>query len=127
MTLLRYVGLTAAIVTASLTPVLMFAPLDVAERRAVAVGAAMAALNTIAAYAIALWSLSRSPGTFMGALFGGMLGRMTVLLGGLVVAVLAFGLPAGALAAALLSYFAAFLALELALVHRATRGARVAS
>jgi len=127
MTLLRYVGLTVGLVAASLTPLLMLAPLDVGERRAVAVGAGMAALNTIAAYAIALWSLSRSPRAFMGAVLGGTLGRMTLLLGGVVAAVLAFGLPAGALAAALLSYFAAFLALELALIHRATTRAVASS
>jgi hypothetical protein len=127
MTLWRYVGLTTGIATASLTPLLVLLPMDVAQRRAVLVGTAMAALNTIAAYAIALWALSHSPRAFMGAILGGTLGRMALLLGGVVVAVLALGLPAAALAAALLSYFATFLALELVVVHRATRRARVAS
>jgi hypothetical protein len=127
MTLLRYVGLTSGLVAATLTPVVLLAPLNGAERHAVVVGAGMAGLNTIAAFAIALRSLSCSPRAFLGAILGGMLGRMALLLGGVVAAVSAFGLPAGALAAALLIYFGAFLALELAFVHRATRGARVAS
>jgi hypothetical protein len=127
MTLLRYVGLTSGLVAATITPVLMLAPLDAADRRAVVVGVGMAVLNTIAAYATALWSLSCSPRAFLGAILGGMLGRMTLLLGGVVTAVLAFGVPAGALAASLLSYFTLFLALELAFIHRATRRVRVAS
>lgn len=127
MTLLRYVGLTAGLAAGTLAPVLLLAPLGAAERRAVAVGSAMAVLNTIAAYAAVLWSLKRPPQVFMGAVLGGTLVRMAALLGAVAAAVLALGLPAGALSAALLTYFAVFLALELAFVHRATRRARVAS
>ena len=121
MTALRYTALTCGLAAASLAPVLFLVPLDAPGRRAIALGTGMATLNTIAAHAIAVWSLPRSTQVFLGAILGGMVGRMAVLLVGLVIGVLALDLPKGPLAVSLLGYFFLFLVLELAFIHRAAR------
>ena len=91
-------------------------------------GAVLAALNTVCAYFLALWSTGRSNNAFFVAVLGGMLARMTVLLGAVVVGVLMVGLPKVPLTVSLLSYFVAFLVLELAVLSRRTgsTGARTA-
>jgi hypothetical protein len=89
--------------------------------RAAVVGALLATVNTVAAYALVVWSTGRSNIAFFRAVLGGTLGRMVVLLGAVAAAIVGFGLPRLPLVAALLGYFVAFLALELAVVHRRSR------
>jgi hypothetical protein len=47
-----------------------------------------------------------------------MVGRMAVMLAAVVLAVLRLGLPSVPLAVSLLSYFVAFLVMEIAILHR---------
>ena len=110
------VGAMAAVPLAASWPVL-------AGRRdgtfaAVALGGGLAGLNAVAAYALIAWSAGRSNVAFFRAVLGGTLGRMAFLLGAVAVAILGLGLPRLPLVIALLSYYVAFLALELAVVHR---------
>jgi len=87
---------------------------------AVFMGGGLAALNTLAAYGLVLWSEQRSTQTLMAAVLGGMLGRMALLLTAMVAAIVFGGLPKLPLVASLLTYFVAFLVFELALLHRRT-------
>lgn len=89
-------------------------------QQAVGFGGLLAAVNTAFAYFLARWSARRSPNVFLGAVLGGMFGRMVVMLGAIVVGVLALGLPRLPLALSVLSYFTVFLIFELALLHRQT-------
>lgn len=93
--------------------------LEPAGRRAAVAGAALAVANTVAAYWLVRWSSGRSVNTFMGAVLGGMVGRMGVMLAAVVAAVLLLELPEVPLAVSLLSYFVVFLVLELRVLHRA--------
>jgi len=70
-----------------------------------------------------VWSAGRSNNAFFTAVLGGMLGRMTVLLGAVLVGVLVVGLPKLPLTFSLLAYFVAFLVLELAVISRRPTGA----
>ena len=85
---------------------------------AVVVGAVLGASNAVAAYALVLWGASRSNTAFFRALLGGTLGRMAFLLAAVVVGIAVFDLPQLPLVASLVGYFFAFLALELAVVHK---------
>jgi len=97
--------------------------LDGAGRWAALYGSALAVVNTIVAHSIIRWSGRRvSTNVFLGAVLGGMVGRMGLLLVAVVVGVLALGLPKVPLAIALLTYFVLFLVLELAILHRHTPG-----
>jgi hypothetical protein len=87
---------------------------------AAALGAGLAALNSLAAYALVLWSARRSTNTFLGVVLGGMVGRMGVMLAAVVVAVLVLGLPKIPLAVSLLGHFVVLLVLELTVLHRRT-------
>jgi hypothetical protein len=90
-------------------------------------GGTLAAANTLVAYGLVLWSQGRSTKHFMGAVLGGMVGRMALMLAAVVAAVLVLGLPRLPLVSSLLAYFVLFLVLELAIVHKgtpATAGAR---
>jgi hypothetical protein len=87
---------------------------------AAALGAGLAAVNSLAAYALVLWSARRSTNAFLGAVLGGMVGRMGLMLAAVIVAVLVFGLPRIPLAVSLLGHFVVFLALELTVLHRRT-------
>ena len=121
MTLARYTAVVLGAVGASLCAAW---PLLAAEARpAVLTGALLAALNTVCAYFLALWSAGRSNNAFFTAVLGGMLARMTVLLGALLVGVLLVGLPKLPLTFSLLAYFVAFLVLELAVLSRRPTGA----
>jgi hypothetical protein len=90
------------------------------ELGAVAFGAGLAAVNTIAAHALVLWSQPRSVNAFLGAVLGGMVGRMGLMLAAVVAAVLGLGLPKVPLAVSLLGHFVAFLVAELTILHRRT-------
>jgi len=70
-----------------------------------------------------VWADRRSTNVFLGAVLGGMVGRMGLMLAAVVVAVLLLGLPKVPLAVSLLAYFVVFLVLELALIQRRTSGA----
>lgn len=90
------------------------------ERLAAAAGAGLAVLNALAAYATVLWSERRSTNVFLGAVLGGMLGRMALLLAAVAAGVLLLGLPKVPLALGLLAYFAVYLVLELAILQKRT-------
>jgi hypothetical protein len=94
--------------------------LDSKARWAVAFGGALAAVNTLAAYALASWSIGRSTNAFLAVVLGGMVGRMGLMLAAVVAAVLALGLPKVPLAISLLAYFVVFLVMELAFLHKRT-------
>lgn len=89
-------------------------------QQAVGFGGVLAAANTALAYFLARWSAERSPNVFLGAVLGGMFGRMVVMLGAVAAGVLALGLPRLPLVLSVLSYFTVFLIFELALLHRQT-------
>jgi hypothetical protein len=86
------------------------------ELGAVAFGAGLAAVNTIVAHALVLWSQPRSTNAFLGA----VLGRMGLMVAAVVAAVLGLGLPKVPLAVSLLGHFVAFLVAELTILHRRT-------
>ncbi len=94
--------------------------LDGAGRWAVLYGSALAVTNTIVAHSIIRWSGRVSTNVFLGAVLGGMVGRMGLLLVAVVVGVLALGLPKVPLAISLLAYFVLFLVIELTILHRHT-------
>jgi hypothetical protein len=94
--------------------------LDARARWAALLGGVLAAVNTLAAYGLVSWSIGRSTNAFLGAVLGGMVGRMGLMLIAVVAAVLALGLPKVPLAISLLSYFVVFLIMELALLHKRT-------
>jgi hypothetical protein len=121
VTLARYVAVVLGAVGASLAAA--WPALSAEARPAVLTGALLAALNTVCAYFLALWSAGRSNNAFFVAVLGGMLARMTVLLAAVLVGVLVFGLPKLPLTFSLLAYFVVFLVLELTVVSRRTTGA----
>jgi hypothetical protein len=120
VTLARYVAVVLGAVGASLGAA--WPALSAEARPAVLTGAFLAALNTMCAYFLALWSAGRSNNAFFVAVLGGMLARMTVLLAAVLVGVLVFGLPKLPLTFSLLAYFVVFLVLELAVVSRRPTG-----
>jgi hypothetical protein len=127
VTLARYALVVLALVGGSFALLWPVLPLDEAERRAAALGAFVATVNAVAAYALVLWSEGRSTAAFVRAVLGGMAGRMAVMLAAVVGAVLFLELPRVPLATSLLGYFVVLLALELTIVHHRTsapRGAR---
>lgn len=126
MTLARYTAVVLGAVGASLCAAWPVLPAD--ARLAVLTGALLAALNTVCAYFLAVWSAGRSNNAFFTAVLGGMLARMTLLLGAVILGVLFVGLPKLPFTISLLSYFVVFLVLELAVLSRrpAGTGARVA-
>jgi hypothetical protein len=87
-------------------------------RQAALFGAALALANTVAAYSLVRWSASRPANTFMGAVLGGMVGRMGLMLAAVLGLVLLLDLPEVPLAVSLLAYFVLFLVIELRLAHR---------
>jgi branched-subunit amino acid ABC-type transport system permease component len=121
VTFARYTAVVLGAVGTSLCAAWPALPAD--ARLAVLTGALLAALNTICAYFLALWSTGRSNNAFFIAVLGGMLARMTVLLGAVVVGVLVVGLPKLPLTFSLLAYFVAFLVLELTVLSRRPTGA----
>jgi putative flippase GtrA len=92
--------------------------LDASAQRAAAYGWAIAVLNTLAAHALVVWSEKRSTNVFLGAVLGGMVARMALMLLAVVAGVLLLGLPRLPLAVTLLACFVVFLVLELSVLHR---------
>ena len=117
MTLARYAGIVALVIGATLG--LLWPALDGA-RKAAAYGAALAGANTLLAFVLARWGFRRSNTVFLGAVLGGMVGRMGVMLAAVVAGVLLLGLPKVPLAVSLLAYFVVFLVFELMVLHRQT-------
>jgi hypothetical protein len=124
VSLQRYSILVLAVTGVTLAVAWALVPSEAPVRTAIAFGAAIAGLNALAAHALVEWSERRSTKVFLGAVLGGMLGRMALMLGAVVVGVLLLELPRLPLVVSLLGYFALFLTLELRLQHR--RHARVA-
>jgi len=117
----RYVLLVSALLVATLAiawPAL--GGVGPAAQKAVLFGGLLAWANTGIAYALARWSATRSQNVFLGAVLGGMVGRMGLLLGAVVLGILVLGMPRFPLAIAVLGYFSVFLAIELTLLHRQT-------
>jgi hypothetical protein len=125
VSLVRYAGFVAAVVATSLALVwLGFGQrLSSAAMRGIVMGGALAAANTLAAYGLVRWAQGRSTNTFMGAVLGGMVGRMGLMLAAVVGAVVVLGVPKVPLALSLLSYFVFFLAFEIAVLQRQRPGA----
>jgi hypothetical protein len=122
LSLLRYSTLVLAVAAATFTIAWggLLRRADSPVRWAVAFGAGLAVVNTLAAHALVLWSSRRSTNAFLGAVLGGMVGRMALMLAAVVAGVLLLGLPKLPLAASLLSYFVLFLFMELSILHRRT-------
>jgi len=120
---IRYSILVLAVAATSLALLVLSVAREPALRDAVAFGAAVATLNTLLAHALVGFAERRPNKVFMGAVLGGMLGRMLLMLAAVVVGVLALGLARVPLVASLLGYFTLFLVLELTVQHRHFSGA----
>jgi hypothetical protein len=122
LSLVRYSILVTgtAAVTFGLVWALALRRADGPTRGAAAYGAALALANTLVAHGLVLWSSRRSTNAFLGAVLGGMVGRMGLMLAAVVAGILVLGLPSLPLAASLLSYFVVFLVMELTILHRRT-------
>jgi hypothetical protein len=118
----RYAALVLAVVAVSLGA--LWPVLEEESRKAALAGALLAAANTLAAYGLVLWAAGRSTNAFLGAVLGGMVGRMGLMLAAVVAAVLLLGLPKVPLAVSLLAYFVLFLVFELIILQRRTSEAR---
>jgi hypothetical protein len=118
VSLLRYSILVLGVAGATLAAAALVVPAGTPVLTAVAFGAALATLNTLAAHALVRWSERRSTRLFLGAVLGGMVGRMALMLAAVLVGVLGLGLPELPLVFSLLGYFLLFLGLELTLQHR---------
>ena len=125
MSLLRYTILVLGVAAATSTLAwgVALRRADAPTRWAVAFGGALAVANTLAAHGLVLWSSRRSTNAFLGAVLGGMVGRMGLMLVAVVAGVLLLGLPKLPLAVSLLSYFVLFLIMELTILHRRTSAA----
>ena len=120
MSLGKYALLVLALVATLIAGSWPALPPDAAFRWAVVGGAALAALNTILAYFLVVWSSPRSTNVFLRAVLGGMVGRMALMLAAVAVGVLVFDLPKVPLAISLLAFFVLFLIMELTIPHRRT-------
>ena len=121
MSLARYTLIVLTTVLGSLAALWpLLAGIGEAGRAAVLFGGLLAGANTLLAYGLVLWSERRSTQVFLGAVLGGMVGRMALMLVAVVAGVLLLGLPKVPLAVSLLAYFVAFLVLELAILQRKT-------
>ena len=116
----RYALLMLAFVTGTVAVAwpLLLSRLSAVERAAAAAGTLIAVSNALVAYFLVHWSEGRSNRLFFRAVLGGMLGRMTFMLAAVLASVLWLRLPLLPLVFALLGYFTAFLALEVAIVSR---------
>lgn len=125
MSLLRYtiLVLCVAAATSALAWGMALRRADAPTRWAVAFGGTLAVVNTLAAHGLVLWSSRRSTNAFLGAVLGGMVGRMGLMLVAVVAGVLLLGLPKLPLTVSLLSYFVLFLVMELSILHRHTSAA----
>jgi len=125
LSLLRYtiLVLCVAAATSALAWGVWLRRADAPTRWAAAFGGTLALVNTLAAHGLVLWSSRRSTNAFLGAVLGGMVGRMGLMLVAVVAGVLLLGLPKLPLVVSLLSYFVLFLVMELSILHRRTSAA----
>jgi hypothetical protein len=115
----RYAQVVAAVAGTSLALLWPLAPrLGPGGGTAAAWGAALAALNTLVAYRLVLWSCDQPTVAFFRTILGGMLARMAVLLVAVAVALRAAALPAAPFVVSLLGHFVVFLVIETAVVSR---------
>lgn len=121
MSLSRYAILVLFTVAATLAAVGLLAPADAPLRAAILFGALLATANTLVSHGLVAWSERRSTHAFFGAVLGGMIGRMALMLAAVVGGVLLLGLPRLPLVTSLLSYFSLFLVMELTVQHRHAR------
>jgi hypothetical protein len=121
VSLLRYSTLVLLVSAATLAAASLVLPAATPARAAILFGAALAILNTLAAHALAAWSERRSTQAFFGAVLGGMVGRMALMLAAVVLGVLLLDLPRLPLVVSLLSYYTLFLVMELTVQHRHAR------
>jgi len=121
----RYAALVLGVVAVSQVVVVMLfrGRLEPAALYGMVLGAALAAANTLAAYGLVQWAQRRSTNTFMGAVLGGMVGRMGLMLAAVVAGVLVLGLPKVPLAISLLAYFVLFLVFEISVLQKQRPGA----
>ena len=122
MTLGRYALLVTGVVATLLALgwALGLRALEAPAGWAVLYGAGLAAVNTILAHALVLWSRNRSTNVFLGMILGGMMGRMAIMLVAVVAGILWLNLPRLPLAISLLSFFTLFLIAEITILHRQT-------
>jgi hypothetical protein len=118
---LRYSTLVLLVAAATLAAVGLVVPTETRARAAILFGAVLAILNTLVAHALVSWSERRSTPAFFGAVLGGMVGRMAVMLAAVIAGVLLLGLPRLPLVVSLLAYYTLFLVMELTVQHRHTR------
>lgn len=119
MSFARYAQLVTAVAGVSLALLWPFAGrMGAGGWPAAACGAALATLNTLAAYRLVRWSDGKPTVAFFRAVLGGMLVRMALLLVAVVLALRVAGLPAAPFVVSLLGHFVAFLVLETAVVSR---------
>jgi hypothetical protein len=116
----KYAFLVLAVVATLLAGAWPLLSADTASRWAVVAGGALAAANNILAYFLVLWSSGRSTNAFLGAVLGGMVGRMALVLAAVAAGILLLGLPKVPFATSLLAFFVLFLVLELTILHRRT-------
>jgi branched-subunit amino acid ABC-type transport system permease component len=121
VTFARYAALVVGTMAASLCAA--WPALAPDSRPAAFAGALLAAINTLCAYFLAIWSSGRSTQAFFAAVLGGMLGRMVVMLAAVLVGILLLGLPRVPFVVSLLAYFVVFLVFELAVLSRRPAGA----
>ena len=120
MSFARYAQVAVAVAGTSLVLLWPLAPrLGAGGWTAAAWGAALAFLNSLAAYRLVLWSRYRSTAAFFRAILGGMLGRMALLLAAVAVALRAAALSPAPFVVSLLGHFVVLLVLETAVVSRA--------
>jgi len=121
VSLLRYSTFVLLVAAATLAAVGLAVPAETKARAAILFGAVLAILNTLAAHALVSWSERRSTPAFFGAVLGGMVGRMALMLGAVVAGVVLLELPRLPLVVSLLGYYTLFLVMELTVQHRHTR------
>jgi hypothetical protein len=124
----RYAAIVVLVVATTLAALVLGLRdrLGSSDVTALFIGAGMAAMNSVAAYALVAWSSRRSTAWFFRAILGGMLARMTFMLAVVVGGILLLDLPRLPLVFSLLAYFVAFLVFELAVVtRRLSRPARI--
>ncbi len=120
MSIARYSLIVCAVSAGTLAGLFALMSLERAARLAMSAGALIASVNAVAAYGLAVSSLRRSTGFFLGAILGGMVGRMAFMLAGAVAAISWVGLPRTPFVLSLLAYFSLFLAAELVVLQRMT-------
>jgi len=118
VSLQRYSILVLAMATVTHAIAWALLPSDAPVRTAMAFGAALATLNTLAAHALVTWSERWSTRAFLGAVLGGMAGRMALMAAAVALGILGLGLPLLPLVVSLLAYFVLFLIVELTVQHR---------